>query len=187
MTFRLKETSWLNWLRKAAILLLSLIIFVGAVYFLIYLNNIPSISQKRAYLQREELKAKIRAMVEDLVLEAGWEKRQAGIEEIYVPVVKVLVSNKSTEILRDLAFRAYFEVEGERLCLDSVPILKFDPGTNLELTLSCTENIGFGTIFKGVPLIQTTKKVSYEIGLSINNLYVPLGEGNLEFKLIKPR
>lgn len=183
---RLKEGKLIIWFRNLLILVLSFFIFIGAIYFLFYLTSIPSTKQKREYKKREELREKIKGMVDCLVLEAGWQKRQAGSEEIYVPQIKILLTNKSSDSLKDVTIRAYFEVEGNRLCLDSAPIFKLDPGTYLELVLNCSESIGFGTIFKGLSLIQTAKKVSYEIFLSANNLYIPLIHGILEFKLLSP-
>lgn len=183
---RLKEGKVIIWFRNLLILVLSFFVFISAVYFLFYLTSIPSTKQKREYKEREELREKIKGMVDCLVLEAGWQKRQAGGEVLYVPQIKILFTNKSSEPLKDIIIRAYFEVEGNRLCLDSAPVLKLDPATYTELVLNCTESIGFGTIFKGLSLIQTTKKVSYEIGLSIHNLYIPLIHDILEFKLLPP-
>ncbi len=181
-----RERNRLIFLRNILIFGLSFIIFAAAVFFLFYLASLPSAKQKKEYQQREEVKEKLKKMVDCFVLEAGWQKRQAGKEELYVPQIKILLINKSSGSLKDIIIRANFEVEGERLCFDSVPIFKLDPETYSEFILNCAENLGFGILYKGLSLLQMTKKVSYEIGLTANNLYIPLTHGILEFQLIPP-
>lgn len=183
---KLKEEKVIIWLRNLLILLTSLIIFSSGIYFLSYLASLPSIKQKRELQAKEELTEKIKKTVDYLVIDAGWQKRQAGQEILYVPQIRILLSNKSSESLKDLVLKASFEVEGNRLCFDSMPILKLDPGTSSEIVLGCVESLGFGTVFRGLSLIQTAKKVHYEIGLATKNIYFPLTEGYLEFKLISP-
>lgn len=137
-------------------------------------------------MAKEELKEKIKKMLDCYVLEAGWQKRQAGQETLYIPQIKVLLSNKSSEPIKGIVIKAFFEIEGNRLCLDSSSVLKLDPGTSSELILGCIENLGFGALWKGLSLIQTSKKVQYEIGLATENIYFPLTYGYLEFKLMTP-
>jgi len=176
----------LVWGKNLAIVLTSLAIFAAAVFVLSYLASIPSTKLKRAYEQRKQEEERLRGFLDCTVVDSGWQKRLAGVEEIYVPLIKINLTNKSSEGLNNITVRAYFMVENQSLCFDSVSIQKLDSGRSTELTFRCVESLGFGIFFKGLTLIQTTKRISYEISAAINNVSVSLGRGDLKFNLLLP-
>lgn len=171
-------------MRNIFLFLLSILIIIIGLFFFSYISNLPSSKQKKEYQRVLEKEGEIRKSLEAFAVEAGFLKRRAGYEEFYVPSLTVRIKNKSHFPIGKLIIKVYFEVEQRRLCLASALINEFHPGEATEVVLKCLEATGFGTIFKGLSLIHTAKKVTYEVYAEANGISISLLKGDIEFKIL---
>jgi len=171
-------------LKKLALIIPAALIFCIGLFVVSYFIGQHSTKQKNELKKMKIREDAFKRSVELSVLDAGYIIRTAGREEIYVPVVRCLISNATNETIEILMLYAFFTRKGEGVCQASFPVMGLKPGEEREVSLRCLDSIGFGTVIKGVTLAQTTTDIRYEISAYGKGAYIGLARGEFGFKLL---
>lgn len=169
------------------LLILALATFlVGfGIYGVTYFWGQLSTKQKKEYaeiLRRQEI---LREKVDIKILRAGYLARTGGMETVYVPTVFLEISNRSLQPLEALMISVYFQIDKKTFCSSHIPISLLDSRKIISVKANCIEWIGFGSVYKGLPLIKTTQPVVYEIWLTYRKIRTKFLEDTLVFQLLE--
>jgi hypothetical protein len=169
-----------------------LLIFPSVVAFGAILGTVAGLFSLRS----QRLERQVRRMGEQTsallnsirvgIAESGFLKRSAGENDLYVPMLTVVVSNVSTSTMEDLVVTAYFVSEGIFSCQSDVRISRLGPGETTEAVLKCIEPTGFGSVITGITLSQTMQPVSFGVHLHHHEVYATVHRETSTFRLLGP-
>ena len=177
------EGIWLK-LSRPLIIILALALVTAVLYGVTVLWNMLSVKQediqKGLALQQQILRENISV----LVTEAGYMTQKGPDEMLYVPALRVFVTNRTQSEVSRLFISVVFRTEDTHICRIQIPVLYLQPGETREVLIRCVEIIGFGTIMKGLRLIHTTHAISYTVELTKDDLTAPCDSGDLSFRIL---
>lgn len=167
-------------LGMSAVLIMGLILFVIA-----FLVNQPTPEQEKRHKMITAREDFLRSYVDLSVIEAGYLRRSAGAQVVYVPAVFVRINNLSEKTLDKLFLRVVFYRDDTDICEGSALVAQLRPGESYDAALRCLKLTGMGTLFQGLSLIQTIKPVDYRAWVTHENVTMALPGGQFEFTLIE--
>ncbi len=151
--------------KRVVIFLAAAALFAAAIGLVAVIYGIPSGKQRKAF---EEIRAEERVLAESydvLVVRSGFQKKNSGQGDIYVPAVLVLIKNISKAPSKSSILSARFLQKDRTFCRDRARIPALDAGEAWEVWLKCVEPTGFGSLVWGVSLAETAAPMGYEISL----------------------
>ena len=163
------------------IFLASVAVFSLAVGTIAYLTGMLSPKAKKEILQRREKEENLSKQVVVTVTKSGFVKKSAGVEDIYIPLISLRITNISNRSIERLLLYAYFQGKEKDGCNASATIFKLEPGVSVDAELKCLESRGFGTVVGGWNLIRVPKEVTYGVAIDSGGVQVWLFEGKLDF------
>ena len=179
-----RKTSFLEKIKKLFLVILSISIFIVGIIIIVHMMNILPGKQKKAYDELAKKEEELLKRIDLSIIEAGYLKRSAGIQDVYVPALVVQTTNTSEQACEQLMLTAYFERERKNICKDSIAITNLKPGETREILLKCLESLAFGTVFKGLSLIQTSKELQYDIWIDSEGASIEIVEGRIKFNIL---
>lgn len=178
------KAGFLERMRRIFLWLCAALIMGLILLALAYLVTKPTSQQEKEYqkiaLQEDYLKENIQFSL----IEAGYLRRQAGIQAVYVPALFIQVSNLSDRSVERLLLRVIFRRKDDEVCWGSIYVTHLDCGESRDVSLKCLESVGFGTVFQGLSLIQTMKELEYQVWVTYKDVVISPFEGTFKFKLI---
>ncbi len=163
----------------SAVLIMGLILFIIA-----FLVSQPTAEQEKELKKIKAQEGFLRDYVRFSVIEAGYLGRPAGVQVVYVPALFVRIDNLSEKAIDRLHLRGIFHREDKEICQGSVLVPQLQPGESRDVTIKCLQSVGFGTVFQGLSLIQTTQDLEYKVWVSYERVTVSPLKGKLKFKLV---
>lgn len=180
------KPSLLDVLKKAALIIPAVLIFVAVIGLLGFLIGELSTKDKQAFREQEAREKAFAAGISASIVDAGYVLKKAGSGEIYIPTLVVLFAN-ATDINRGkLTLVAYFEKDGKSFCSGSASLYNLQPWESREVQVKCLEPTGFATFATGMSLIETAQPVGYVLSIQSNRLTVSVARGEFSFKIIRP-
>ncbi len=175
--------------RKATRYLLIIPAVVGLGLILALVAGIMNLRSGTEIRKSRQWEAKRQALLDSIrvgVLESGFLKRSVGGDDLYVPMLTVVVTNASTSMIENLALSAYFASEGIFSCRSSARIFRLGPGETTDASLKCIEPTGFGSVITGITLSQTMQPVSYSLYFHHRDVYAMVEQGRGTFRILGP-
>lgn len=160
------------------------LVFCLAFAFFGFLTGLRSGKQEREIRRLEE---ETRALLDSIqigIIGSGFSRRNVGANDIYVPMLTVLVSNVSASTIENLELMADFFSEGSLSCQDYVRIRRLAPGEITQASLKCIAPTGFGALMTGVPLSKTMEPVRFTVRVRHGDVYATVEQGSATFKLL---
>ena len=179
-----KKTSFWERMKKLFLVILSISILIAGMIIIVHMMNVFPGKQKKAYDELAKKEEELLKRIDLSIIEAGYLKRSAVIRDVYVPALIVQTTNTSEEACEQLMLTAYFERERKTICKDSISINNLKPGETREVLLQCLEPLVFGTVFKGLSLIQTSKELQYDIWIDSEGVSIEIVEGRIKFNIL---
>jgi hypothetical protein len=152
----------------------------------IYVIHLDSRHMKQQYAQMLEEKEELLKCFDVYVQQSGYHKKKAGVQDIYVPSLRIRISNLTDQEFNNLMFIASFHHEGKSLCRAATSIMRLRPLETKEIYLRCIESAVFGSLISGLSLMDTTGDIEYEVTISHRGITVTAAEGPMEFSLFSP-
>ena len=156
------------------------------VAIIIYGIHLDSRQVKQQYTKIIEEKEAFLRCFDIYVQQSGYLKKKAGVQDIYVPSLRIRVSNLTDQEFNNLMFNASFHHEGKSLCRAAASMMKLRPLETKEIYLRCIESAVFGSLVSGLSLMDTTGDIEYEVSISHRGITVNAAEGPLKFNLFFP-
>ena len=169
-----------------------LLIFPSVVAFGAILGAVAGLFSLRSQRQERQVRRmgeQTSALLNSIrvgIAESGFLKRSAGENDLYVPMLTVVVSNVSASTMEDLVVTAYFVSEGIFSCQSNVRIFRLSPGETTEAALKCIEPTGFGSVITGVTLSQTMQPIRFSVHLHHRQVYAVVEQGKSTFRILGP-
>lgn len=168
------------------ILTLSAFLVGVGIYGVTYFWNQLSTKQKKEQVELQRRQQLLREMVDLKITRAGYRARQNGRQTVYVPTLYLDITNLSNTPLTDFLVSVYFKLNQRIFCHSQIPILSLQPHRTVSVVAGCVEWVGFGSVYKGLPLIQTSQQVSYGIWCTYQEIQVKYLEAPLAFQVLRP-
>jgi hypothetical protein len=161
-----------------------ILVFVVALSFVLYFSGRHSTKDKKASQMRNEMGKAPLSDIYAVVRDAGYVRRSSESGEMYIPALLVQVTNTESKSEGRLLLLATFRNRSRSFCSGSVSIFRVPPGESRDVEIKCLELTGFGTIAKGMSLIETTEPLTYELWLQSGDLSIKVAEGSFSFKIL---
>ena len=171
-------------LGRPFIIILAFGLVVLAMYLVGYFWNMLSEKQETFQRDLEEEKDLLLDQVSVLAPEAGYVIEGDLSEQLYVPTLRAFVTNRSEQEMDRLFITVLFRTGEKIICRTRIPLLYLQPNDMREIKMRCAEILGFGTILKGLKLIDTTAKIYYRIEITRDDVTAVYYEGELEYKIL---
>mgnify|MGYP000061755461 CR=1 FL=1 len=155
------------------------------IYGITYFWDQLSTKQKREYAELLRRQQQFQEKLNITVLRAGYLARQRNSEITYVPTLQLEITNTSQEALEALMISVYFKIDKKTFCRSHLPITSLQPAQIMTLVANCIEWVGFGSVYKGLPLIKTSQLLNYEVWVSYQRIYTKFTEGSFSFQLLE--
>jgi|Deesub1362B_J571_1020462.scaffolds.fasta_scaffold00001_97 hypothetical protein len=169
------------------ILALATFLVGFGIYGVTYCWNQLSTKQKKEQaeiLRRQQI---LRDNIDIIIRREGYLVKESGRETIYVPTIYLEVTNLSNQPVEDFLVSVYFKFNRKIFCHSQIPIAMLMPGQIISLVANCIEWVGFGSVYKGLPLIQTSHQVSYEIWGTCQEIQTQYLEAPLLFQILEQK
>ena len=163
-----------------AMLVMGLILLTIA-----FLVTKPTPQQEKEYQKIAAQEDFLKENIQFSLIDAGYLRRQGGMQSLYVPVLFVRIDNLSERSVARLLLRVNFQREEKNICWGSIYITQLEPKESRDVSLKCLESVGFGTVFQGVSLVQTMKEIEYQAWVTYKNVGFSPFQGKFKFKLIE--
>ena len=171
-------------LGRPFIIILAFGLVVLAMYLVGYFWNMLSEKQETFQRDLEEEKDLLLDQVSVLAPEAGYVIEGDLSEQLYVPTLRAFVTNRSEQEIDRLFITVLFRTGKKIICRTRIPLLYLQPDEMREIKMRCAEILGFGTILKGLKLIDTTDKIYYRIEITREDITAVFYAGGLEYKIL---
>jgi hypothetical protein len=171
-------------LKKILVFALAILAFGAAAVLFSLLSGIPSGRDKEKFKESKERSAALLRDVQVAVVGTGFAPRRAGVQDLYVPSLSVLISNTTSRTIEDVELRAWFEGGDSFFGRANARLFRLEPGETAEATLKCVEPTAFGTVIQGVPLWQVSKPMSYGLSVHQHLVSAEAARGVLESKIL---
>ena len=179
-----RKTSFWERIKKLFLVLLSISIFTVGIIIIVHMMHILPGKQKKAYEELAKKEEEFLKRIDLSIIEAGYLKRSAGIQDVYVPALVVQIANTSEEESEQFMLTAYLKRERKTICKGSIAMNNLGAGETREVILKCLELLVFGTVFKGLSLIQTSKELQYDIWIDSEGVSIKIVEGRIKFNIL---
>jgi len=152
----------------------------------IYLIHFDSRQMRQELAKIQEEKEEFLSCFDIFVLQSGYLKKKIGVQDVYVPSLRIEVSNLTDREFGNLKFNANFKNEGKTLCRASASLMRLRPLETKEIYLRSIDSAVFGSLVRGLSLIETTGEIEYAVIISHQGKQATVAEGKLEFTLFIP-
>ncbi|MCD6192086.1 MAG: hypothetical protein J7L26_01285 [Candidatus Aminicenantes bacterium] len=169
------------------ILTMSAFLVGVGIYGVTYFWNQLSTKQKKEQAELQRRQQLLREMIELKITRAGYLVKQSGGETLYVPTLDLDITNVGDTPIHELLVSVSFKLNQRVFCHCQIPILSLLPQQNVSVVANCVEWVGFGSLYKGLPLIQTSQQVTYGIWLTYQEIQVKYLEEPLVFQIFRPQ
>ncbi len=171
-------------LRRIFAVVLAAAVMGFVLLFLNFIGNLPSIKIKKAYAALQKKEAAFLQKLDVQLIEAGYMRRQVDQNDIYVPAVRLDLISFSQEALKRIRVEAFFRNERQSICSGSVFVANLRPGEDRSLTIKCLDFVGFGSVVKGVPRMETTRPLEYSVRIQTDEFSIAVLQGHTSFHIL---
>jgi hypothetical protein len=165
---------------------LKKLFFLVPIGIVVYVIHLDSLQMKQRYAQILEEKKEFLGNFDIFVVQSGYLKKKAGFQEIYIPSLRIRVSNLSGREFINLVFNASFQRDGKSFCRGAAKLMRLRPLETKDIYLRCIDSAVFGSLVSGLSLMETTGEIRYKVSLNHRDISVTAAEGSLEFSLLAP-
>jgi hypothetical protein len=152
---------------RSLLLGMSAVLIVGLILFIIaFLVSQPTPVQEKEHRKSMAQEDFLRKYIYFSVTEAGYLRRPAGVQVVYVPALFVRIDNLSDKAIDRLHLRVIFQRQDKDICQGSALVPQLQAGESRDVAIKCLQSVGFGTVFQGLSLIQTTQDLEYKVWVS---------------------
>jgi hypothetical protein len=181
-----KKTRVVDHLKRYLLVIPAVLAFCLVLVLFALVASLRSGKEGREARRLAESRKVLLDSVRMAVVESGFLRRKVGTSDVYVPMVRVQISNVSTSTIENLEVMCYFESESVFSCQSYARIFRLGPGEITEASLRCIEPTGFGTVITGISLPQTTHPVNFSIQVHHQDAYATFERGTSTFRLLGP-
>lgn len=171
-------------LRRIFAVVLAAAVMGFVLLFLNFIGNLPSIKIKKAYAALQKKEAAFLQKLDVQLIEAGYMRRQVDKNDIYVPAVRLDLISFSQEALKRIRVEAFFRNERQSICSGSVFVANLRPGEDRSLTIKCLDFVGFGSVVKGVPRMETARPLEYSVRIQTDEFSIDVLQGHTSFHIL---
>jgi hypothetical protein len=172
--------------RRSVWPILRKMVLLIPVAIIIYGIHLDSRQVKQQYTKIIEEKEAFLRCFDIYVQQSGYLKKRVGIQDIYVPSLRIQVSNLSDQEFSNLMFNAYFQRDGKSFCRATATVMRLRTLETKDIYLRCIDSAVFGSLVSGLSLMDTTDDIEYKVSISHRGKNVNAAEGQLEFSLFLP-
>lgn len=182
--YQKEKPGFLEILNKIILIIPVVLVFIVGVSLITYFSGQLSTKDKKALQVRNEKEKAFLSSISVVVRDAGYVRRNIESGEMYIPGLLVQVTNTESKPRDRMLLLATFRKGGRSFCSGSVSIFPVLSAESRDVEIKCLESTGFGTIAKGMSLIETTEPLTYELWLESGDLSVKVAEGSFSFKIL---
>ena len=179
------KTGFLERMRRVFLWLCAALIMGLILLAIAFLVTKPTPQQEKEYQKIAAQEDYLKENIQFSLIEAGYLRRQGGVQALYVPALFIRVDNLSDRSVERLLLRVIFRREDDEVCWGSIYVTQLKSGESHEVALKCLESVGFGTVFQGLSLIQTMQELEYQVWVTYKDVVILPFEGKFKFKLIE--
>lgn len=168
-----------------ALILLSSVVVVALILWggQILINQLSSKQQKiqQEILQREDALLK---KIQVKILETGYRQGRSSIQEIYIPVLIVEVSNISRESLAKIRLVSYLKKNGAVICSGVYDLDALRSGEIKVVDLICSQSTGLKSSLRRFKWTRMEESISFELWLESVDISMVVENGKIEPRVI---
>jgi hypothetical protein len=178
------KTGLLERMRRIFLLFCAVLIMGLILLAIAFLATKPTPQQKKEFRRLAAQEDFLKENIQFTVSDAGYLRRPAGVQVLYVPALFIRIDNLSEQTIDRLAIRVIFKRRDKDLCQGKGSVIRLIPGESRDISFKCLESVGFGTVFRGLNLIQTTQDLGYELWVTYEDVTISPLQGTFKFKLV---
>jgi hypothetical protein len=178
------KTGLLERLRRIFLLFCAVLIMGLILLAVAFLATKPTAQQEKEFQRIAAREDFLKANIQFSVTDAGYLRRPAGVQVLYVPALFIRIDNLSEQTIERLAIRVIFKKKDKDICKGTGSVIRLMPGESRDIVFKCLGSVGFGTVFRGLNLLQTTEDLEYEVWVTYEDVTISPLEGTFKFKLV---
>jgi hypothetical protein len=156
------------------------------VFLIFYLFHLDSLKFKQQAARIQDEREKLLESFDIAISQAGYLKKAAGPQEIYIPSLRIHVSNLTDSAFAHLQFQASFYREGKTFCRGAATLMGLESWETKVLYIRCIDSAVFGSVVSGLSLMETTGTIEYVVSIRHLDRRATAARGEIEFNLLLP-
>jgi len=178
------KTSFLERMRRIFLLFCAVFIMGLILLAIAFLATKPTSRQKKDFQRIAAQEDFLMENIQFSVSDAGYLRRSAGGQVLYVPALYIRIDNLSEITVDRLSIRVLFRRKDKDLCHGTGSVIRLTPGSSRDIVFKCLESTDFGTVFRGLNLLQTTQDLRYKLWVTYEDVTISPLQGTFKFKLV---